>query len=41
MDRISRPRLLRDIVFRPDLALIQSQFPDLVHWRPLTGKWSA
>jgi predicted DNA-binding transcriptional regulator YafY len=39
MDRIARPRLLRDIVFRPDLRLIQSQFCDLQRWRPLTGRW--
>jgi len=40
MDRILRPRLLRDVSFRPDLALIQSQFPDLERWRPLMGRWS-
>jgi predicted DNA-binding transcriptional regulator YafY len=40
MDRVARPRLLRDIVFRPDLRLIQSQLPDLERWRPLTGRWT-
>jgi hypothetical protein len=28
MDRISRPRRLADIRFRPDLALINRQLPD-------------
>lgn len=41
MDRIARPRLLLDIVFRPDLGLIQPQFPDLQRWRPLTGRWAS
>jgi len=41
MDRIARPRLLKDVVFRPDLRLIQSQFPDLERWRPLTGRWAS
>ena len=40
MDRIARPKLLRDVSFRPDLWLIQSQFPDLEHWRPLMGRWA-
>lgn len=40
MDRIARPKLLPDVSFRPDLALIQSQFPDLEHWRPLMGRWA-
>ncbi len=40
MDRIARPRLLEDVVFRPDLRVIQSQLPDLDRWRPLTGKWT-
>lgn len=29
MDRIARPRLLRDIVFRPDSAVIRAQLCDL------------
>jgi predicted DNA-binding transcriptional regulator YafY len=41
MDRIARPKLLRSVSFRPDLRLIQSQFPDLEHWRPLMGRWLA
>jgi predicted DNA-binding transcriptional regulator YafY len=41
MDRIARPKLLRDVWFRPDLGLIQSQFPDLEHWRPLMGRWAS
>lgn len=41
MDRIARPRLLPDIVFRPDLGIVQSQFPDLQRWRPLTGRWAS
>src|SRR5688572_5778874 len=38
MDRIARPRMLPEIVFRPDLQVIQRQFPDLERWRPLTGQ---
>jgi predicted DNA-binding transcriptional regulator YafY len=41
MDRIARPRLLPEIVFRPDLQVIQTQFPDLERWRPLSGAWSS
>jgi predicted DNA-binding transcriptional regulator YafY len=40
MDRISRPLLLPDVVFRPDLRIIQAQLPDLERWRPLTGRWT-
>ena len=40
MDRIARPRLLPEIVFRPDLRIIQCQFPDLERWQPLIGRWS-
>jgi len=40
MDRIARPRLLRDIAFRPDLEVIRAQLPDLERWRPLTGAWA-
>lgn len=41
MDRISRPRILADIQFRPDIAVIQVQLPDCEHWRPLTGRWAS
>ncbi len=41
MDRVARPRILPEIVFRPDLQLIQAQFPDLDRWRPLTGRWTS
>jgi predicted DNA-binding transcriptional regulator YafY len=40
MDRIARPKLLPSILFRPDLGLIQSLFPDLQLWRPLMGRWA-
>jgi predicted DNA-binding transcriptional regulator YafY len=40
MDRISRPRVLRNILFRPDLAVIQVQLPDRERWRPLIGRWT-
>jgi predicted DNA-binding transcriptional regulator YafY len=40
MDRITRPRILREISFRPDIRIIQAQLPDLAHWRSLTGRWS-
>jgi predicted DNA-binding transcriptional regulator YafY len=40
MDRISRPRLLRDVAFRPDERVIRTQLPDLERWQPLTGRWS-
>jgi predicted DNA-binding transcriptional regulator YafY len=40
MDRIGRPRLLRDVVFRPDLAVVRGQLPDLERFKPLTGQWS-
>jgi hypothetical protein len=29
-----------DIVFRPDLRVIQAQIPDLERWKPLTGRWT-
>lgn len=41
MDRISRPRILDEVVFRPDPDVIRAQLPDLDRWRPLTGRWSA
>ena len=40
MDRVERPRLIPEILFRPDMAVIQAQLPDLERWRPLTGHWS-
>lgn len=40
MDRISRPRILAAILFRPDLAVIQLQLPDRERWRPLIGRWT-
>jgi predicted DNA-binding transcriptional regulator YafY len=40
MDRISRPRILTDIVFRPDITVIQAQLPDQDRWRPLIGRWA-
>lgn len=40
MDRIARPRILPDIVFRPDLEVVKAQLPDLERWRPLTGCWT-
>ncbi len=39
-DRMARPRLLREITFRPDLDVIRSQLPDLERWRPLAGRWA-
>jgi len=40
MDRIARPRLLPDTVFRPDLQVNREQLFDLDRWRPLTGRWA-
>jgi hypothetical protein len=40
MDRISRPRILADIVFRPDITVIRAQLPDPDRWRPLMGRWA-
>ena len=37
MDRIARPRVLADIRFRPDFAMIQAQLPDPKRWRPLAA----
>jgi predicted DNA-binding transcriptional regulator YafY len=39
MDRIAKPRILPEVVFRPDTSVIQAQLPDLERWRPLTGGW--
>jgi len=41
MDRIARPRLLPEIVFRPDVRILEAQLCDHDRWRPLTGSWSA
>lgn len=40
MDRISRPRILAEFVFRPDITVIQEQLPDRERWRPLIGRWT-
>jgi predicted DNA-binding transcriptional regulator YafY len=40
MDRIARPRILADILFRPDITVIQAQLPDQDRWRPLIGRWA-
>jgi predicted DNA-binding transcriptional regulator YafY len=37
MDRVARPRVLADVRFRPDLAIIEEQLPDREGWRPLVG----
>jgi hypothetical protein len=39
MDRITRPKALADVAFRPDMSVIQTQLPYLERWRPLTGRW--
>lgn len=39
MDRIARPRILRELAFSPDISVIQAQLPGLDAWRPLTGRW--
>jgi predicted DNA-binding transcriptional regulator YafY len=39
MDRIARPRIVRDVVFRPEAAVIRAQLPDPERWQPLTGRW--
>ena len=36
MDRISRPRVLHDLRFRPDLGLVYDGLPDRERYRPLT-----
>jgi predicted DNA-binding transcriptional regulator YafY len=41
MDRIARPRILPELVFRPDVRIVEVQLPDHERWRPLTGSWSA
>lgn len=37
MDRISRPKLLRDILFHPDPAVIQAQLHKDERWEPLSS----
>ncbi|MEZ4375825.1 MAG: WYL domain-containing protein [Polyangiaceae bacterium] len=39
MDRISRPRILREVTFKPDLGVIQALLPESEEWRSLTGRW--
>lgn len=41
MDRIARPRLLSDFVFRPDVRILEAQLSDHERWRPLTGSWTS
>lgn len=41
MDRIARPRILRELVFRPDVEIIKALLPDLERWHPLTGRWTS
>ena len=41
MDRIARPRVLPEIVFRPDVRIIEVQLSDHERWRPLTGSWTS
>jgi predicted DNA-binding transcriptional regulator YafY len=37
MDRISRPRVLRELPFRPDPEVIWALLPKECAWRPLLG----
>jgi predicted DNA-binding transcriptional regulator YafY len=37
MDRIARPRVLREVAFRPDLAIVRALLPDVERWQPLAG----
>jgi predicted DNA-binding transcriptional regulator YafY len=41
MDRVARPRILPDVVFRPDVHILEAQLVDHERWRPLTGSWTA
>jgi hypothetical protein len=41
MDRLTRPRLLREISFVPDVQRIRPLLRELPRWRPLTGRWSS
>jgi predicted DNA-binding transcriptional regulator YafY len=38
MDRIARPRVLREVTFQPDVRIIESQLSDPARWRPLTDQ---
>lgn len=38
MDRVSRPRLLQEISFRPDIELVLGQLPNRELFRPLVGR---
>jgi predicted DNA-binding transcriptional regulator YafY len=37
MDRISHPRLVQTIAFRPDAEVVRAQVPQGGEWRPLVG----
>jgi hypothetical protein len=37
MDRISTPRVLREIAFRPSVDVIWTLLPEECAWRPLLG----
>jgi predicted DNA-binding transcriptional regulator YafY len=37
MDRITRPRVLGDVTFEPDIRLVRSLIATMTHWRPLLG----
>lgn len=37
MDRVARPRLLKDVAFRPDPAVIAALLPEACEWQPLLG----
>lgn len=39
MDRIARPKLLRDITFHPDPAVIEAQIPHGEQWEPLESNY--
>lgn len=38
MDRIARPKVLRDVRFRPDVDLVLTQLPEPERWRPLMAR---
>ncbi|WP_437637245.1 hypothetical protein [Sorangium sp. So ce854] len=38
MDRISRPRVLREIGFRPSADVIWALLPEACAWQPLLGE---
>jgi predicted DNA-binding transcriptional regulator YafY len=37
MDRVSRPRLLRDVRFVPDERVLRENMPECAEWKPLTA----